>query len=94
VSVFPFAPAELDFDGGRVVWRVARCPICGEVHVHGAGRRGEDPRAALGHRAAHCLGEINRGYQITDISPERTEAWLSRRAEGSIRSTEAWEVTE
>jgi hypothetical protein len=79
VSVFPFAPAELNFDGTRFVWRVVRCPFCGEAHVHGAGRRGEDPRAALGHRAGHCFGEINGGYRLVDVSPARTEAWLTWR---------------
>lgn len=37
-------------------WHVPHCPLCGGEHWHGAGDPGDDPRAYLDHRAAHCGG--------------------------------------
>lgn len=35
-------------------WEVVRCPYCRSKHTHGAGESGDDPRAFLGGRVAHC----------------------------------------
>ena len=74
----PTAECELSTDGTQLV--VARCPLCGKTHVHGAGKPGTPGYPVLGHRVAHCtkggtgyvlrLGEARdppRGYNGNGI---------------------------
>ena len=40
-----------------------KCPYCGKQHTHGAGNDG----TLLGHRLAHCAGDVpgkGKGYDI------------------------------
>jgi hypothetical protein len=57
-------------------WTVKiECPLCGSVHVHGAGMDGS---AAPGHRVAHCASGSPGGYTIeADTRNLRLAAMLS-----------------
>lgn len=50
----PIAFVVLQITGDARQWKVLRCPYCGEVHLHGAGGRDDDPHEFLGGRFAHC----------------------------------------
>ncbi len=51
--MIPTAECELSKDGTQLV--VARCPLCGKTHRHGAGKPGTPEYPVLGHRVAHCF---------------------------------------
>jgi hypothetical protein len=62
-----YAFARLSRQGDVWLWVVARCPVCGQRHVHGGGTIAGDPRELLGHRVAHCgLNVESNGYVLTD----------------------------
>jgi hypothetical protein len=46
------------------------CPYCGELHIHGGGESGDDPRDHEGHRVAHCLEPDDRGYILRVVGFE------------------------
>lgn len=57
--------------GDPWTWVVARCPLCGDRHVHGAGD-GADPRALLGHRVPHCVERVPLdGYVLVEATTAR-----------------------
>lgn len=63
----PDAKATLSEYDGVYIWTVHCCPLCGDKHVHGGGRVGENnPYDFLAHRVAHCLnlGPGNHGYVL------------------------------
>jgi len=74
---YPELPAYLvgDYRDGNL-WK-AWCGHCGRWHTHGAGRKGEDPMAFLGHRTAHCDDDAPVGYVLVyggrwrDLTPEQ-----------------------
>jgi hypothetical protein len=74
-AIFPEVDVVLEAGGGQFIWAVPRC-VCGKRHRHGGGIIGkDDPRKALGHRAAHCMDFVFRnssGYVLIDRDPERT----------------------
>ena len=57
------------------LWVLAKCPICGSRHIHGAGGIGEgNPAEFLGHRVPHCQNFFFRslGYNLVwDPEDER-----------------------
>jgi len=42
------------------------CPHCGEIHMHGRGRKPEYQYE--GHRARHCVDHENNGYIIVRLN--------------------------
>ena len=58
----PTAECELSKDGTQLV--VARCPLCGKTHRHGAGKPGTPGYPVLGHRVAHCTTGDGGGYVL------------------------------
>lgn len=43
------------------------CPYCHELHTHGGGRPGGDPKSFLGHRVSHCDKDVEKiGYILED----------------------------
>lgn len=52
-------------------WRVIVCPYCGDEHRHHSGinepLRGDDPRAYLGGRKAHCYFHVDHPFEIPAI---------------------------
>ena len=78
-STFPDAHVFLDVVQGGFVWIIPKCPRCGRRHQHGGGglvTRQVDPRASLGHRAAHCL-HLNSGYILVEENREHTDQVLA-----------------
>jgi hypothetical protein len=52
-----------------------RCPLCGQLHTHGA----PDGGSRLGHRVAHCKTRIEpHGYVIVDPNDRATAGWQKR----------------
>ena len=54
-------------DAFRRLWKVARCPLCGEEHRHDAGTKDEDPDGYLGHVVGHCRPGVpgaQAGYRL------------------------------
>jgi hypothetical protein len=58
------------------LWVIARCPLCGKEHTHGAGPMDGDPRRFLGHRISHCATfprgeyELFEGVNMDDLKKE------------------------
>ncbi len=50
------------------LWIVAKCPLCGRRHVHGAGD-GDMP-GLLGHRVSHCSAHAGgpNGYYLVEAA--------------------------
>jgi len=71
----PDAECTLISDGEHYLWRVDHCPYCSQRHYHGGGKVGDDPRAALGHRVAHCgepffqAASKGGGYTLVEDCP-------------------------
>jgi len=55
--VYPFG-----FDGPSCL---IACPLCGEIHIHGAGR---EHKNYGGYRVAHCKESIGENYCIEELS--------------------------
>jgi hypothetical protein len=50
----PEAKVELVETQFESLWRLRKCPLCGEEHRHNAGRIDENPRDFLGPVVGHC----------------------------------------
>lgn len=55
---YPKTVARLEQVGIFWHWVMDCCPLCGELHVHGGGRK------LLGHRVAHCVERKEPGGYI------------------------------
>ena len=66
-TMVPEAPAVLQrHERGGYLWVIPRCPFCRRKHTHGGGATGEDPRAYLGGRVAHCGTGEWREYVLVE----------------------------
>jgi hypothetical protein len=70
------APAVLVRERWGWRWVIPKCPHCGRKHTHGGGAPGEDPRAYLGGRVAHCgTGEWREYTLVEQAAPPWRLTW-------------------
>lgn len=77
------APTVLERSPRCFLWRVPVCPLCGREHVHGGGALDGDPRALLGHCAAHCLESAGASYELVEARRWHAEQLTRAAAERS-----------
>ena len=75
------APAVLVRHSWGWQWVIPKCPYCGKKHTHGGGARGDDPRAYLGGRVAHCGTGEWRDYWLIAAGEAPTRARRRARSE-------------
>ena len=54
MSEIPKVEVELIETQFNRLWRIRKCPLCGEEHQHDAGKLDDDPKDYLGHVTGHC----------------------------------------
>jgi len=65
---------------------VIQCPLCGKIHLHGAGEKGD--KIAYGDRGCHCSSgstSINLDYTIIQPPSKEVEALLRENIKGRVK---------